>query len=168
MITNMQSRKVIAVINLFLADVFDDSLPNWEENLQQWTDEIESYLELDQLMNCRVEFTDKIITKFQKLADNFFKGWVELNELAGVTNYIHMLGSGHLMEFLKRYRNLYKYSQQGWEHLNKRACGIYHRHTQKGGHGSSLSTRSQMLPIFVSAQECGCGPQKKADKPFNI
>ena len=77
-------------------------------------------------MCSRVEFTGKMIEEFQSLADYFFITWVSLNGIAGVTNYIHMLGSGHLMEFLYKYRNLYKYSQQGWEHLNKQASGIYH------------------------------------------
>ena len=55
---------------------------------------------------------------------------------------------------------MYKHSQQGWDHIDKRACGIYHRHTQKGGHRSSLPTSSQILLFFALAQECGCGPLK--------
>ena len=68
--------------------------------------------------------------------------------MAGVTNYIHMLGSGHLIEFLYKYWNLYKYSQQGWENQNKQATGMYHKHIQKGGHGSKEEQRIQILPIF--------------------
>jgi hypothetical protein len=36
----------------------------------------------------------------------------------GITNYIHMLGRGHISYFKKQHRNLYKFSQQGWEGLN--------------------------------------------------
>ena len=99
-------------------------------------------------MTSRLEFSDEMIEEFQSLADSFFKGWVSINGMAGVTNYIHMLGSGHLMEFLYKYRNLYKYSQEGWEHHNKRASGIYHRHAQKGGNGSKLCNRSQIYTVF--------------------
>ncbi len=37
----------------------------------------------------------------------------------GVTNYIHMLASGHIKYYMTVYWNLYKYSQQGWESLNE-------------------------------------------------
>ena len=167
-LTNMQSNKVIAFINLLLADVFDDTVENWEEQLEEWTNVIETYVQLDKLMNTRSEFSDEMIENFQKLADKFFKSWVKLTGMAGVTNYIHMLGSGHLREFLIKYRNLYMYSQQGWEHMNKRACGIYHRHTQKGGHGSSLRNRSQILPIFRYGTRMWMWTTKKADICFNI
>ena len=65
-----------------------------------------------------------------------------------MTNYIHMLGAGHLRDFLSLYRNLYKYSQQSWEYNNHRACGIYHKHSQNGGNGAKEEDKSQILPIF--------------------
>jgi len=40
---------------------------------------------------------------FQDLMDEFFQLWVELFADEGITNYIHMLGSGHLLYFLKKY-----------------------------------------------------------------
>jgi hypothetical protein len=36
----------------------------------------------------------------------------------GITNYLHMLGSGHIKYYMEIHGNLYKYSQQGWESLN--------------------------------------------------
>ena len=38
--------------------------------------------------------------------------------------------------------------QQSWEFNNHQACGIYHKHSQKGGHGSKIDDQSQILPIF--------------------
>jgi hypothetical protein len=35
-----------------------------------------------------------------------------------MTNYIHMILSGHLAFYLIKWGNLRKYSQQGWESLN--------------------------------------------------
>ena len=33
-----------------------------------------------------------------------------------MTNYIHMLGSGHIAdEYRSEWKNLYQHSQQGWE-----------------------------------------------------
>lgn len=36
----------------------------------------------------------------------------------GITNCIHMLGSGHIVYYSEVHRNLYKFSQQNWESLN--------------------------------------------------
>ena len=55
--------------------------------------------------------------------------------LEGMTNYIHLLGSGHISYYLKKYRNLYRYSNQSWERLNKRVKRFYLQRTQRGGHG---------------------------------
>ena len=151
-----------------LADVFDDEVLEWEEQLQHWKDAITTFAQLDKLLQSQTEFTNDRIEEFQMIVDTFFKGWVELNGMAGVTNYIHMLGSGHITEFLYRYRNLYRYSQQGWEHLNKRASGMYHKHSQKGGHGRKLDRRSQILPIFRFMTRVWMCATKKGDDFLNI
>jgi hypothetical protein len=39
--------------------------------------------------------------------------WIDLYGSTNMTNYIHMLGSGHLSYFAERYGNLYRFSQQG-------------------------------------------------------
>ena len=39
-LTNMQSKKVITLIHLLLADVFDEEVENWESQLEQWTNVI--------------------------------------------------------------------------------------------------------------------------------
>ena len=167
-LTNMQSKKVIGLIHLLLADVFDEEVENWESQLEQWTNVISCFTQVDKLMNVRVEFTDTMIDEFQSLADSFFKSWVELNGREGVTNYIHLLGAGHLSQFLYKYRNLYKYSQQGWEHSNKKVTGVYHKHSQKGGHGSKLSERSQLLPVFRFGVRKWMWSTKHGHKLFNI
>jgi hypothetical protein len=51
----------------------------------------------------------------------------------GITNYIHMLGRGHISYFMKQHRNLYKFSQQGWEGLNEKFKLIFFNHSQRGG-----------------------------------
>jgi hypothetical protein len=56
--------------------------------------------------------------------DDFFEIWVELFSNDGMTNYLHLLGSGHILYFLCKYKCLYIYSQQGWEALNS-VCTAY-------------------------------------------
>ena len=63
-------------------------------------------------------FTDEMIEEFQVLADKFFHIWIRLHGPQDVTKYILMIGSGHMSYNLKHWRNLYRYSQQGWEYLN--------------------------------------------------
>ena len=98
-LNDMQFKKVIAFTHLLLDDVFYDTVPDWESQLEQWTSVIGTFNKLNKLMCSRVEFTDKMIEEFQNLADSFFTTWVSLNGMARVTNYIQMLGSGHLTEF---------------------------------------------------------------------
>jgi hypothetical protein len=65
------------------------------------------------------DFTDSEIDILQKQMDKWTRVWIKLNNKEGITNYMHMLESKHVTYFLKRYRNLYRYSNQGWEFQNK-------------------------------------------------
>ena len=76
------------------------------------------------LLTSHWELTDEEIESFQCLIDGFYETWIDLFGLESITNYIHMLGSGHLMYFLKEYRCLYLYSQQGWEALNGKSTSL--------------------------------------------
>ena len=44
-----------------------------------------------------------------------------------------MLGSGHVSYYMKKYRNLYRYNQQGWEGLNSKITDYFFCHLRKGG-----------------------------------
>jgi len=57
-------------------------------------------------------FTDSDISSFQNDFDIFFQDWIQLHGKIGVTNYIHMLVTGHFSDYLYKWRNLYKHSQQ--------------------------------------------------------
>jgi hypothetical protein len=46
--------------------------------------------------------------------------WIDLFGDEGIKNYIHMLGSSHMLYSIKKYGCLYLYSQQGWESLNSK------------------------------------------------
>ena len=101
--------------------------------------------------------------------------WVDLTGTSGINNYLHMIGAGHICEYLYMYRNLYKFSQQGWEHMNKRANGAYHRHSQKGGKGSGKTysveeperKQSHMLPVFRHFTRFWMWKTGKGDDFFN-
>jgi hypothetical protein len=61
----------------------------------------------------RENFTDEEIVTFQDTADEFIELWIGLNGTQGMTNYLHDLAAGHFSYYLRKYRNLYRYSQQG-------------------------------------------------------
>jgi hypothetical protein len=42
------------------------------------------------------DFDTEAIVRFQQDADKFFQTWVTLHGIEGITNYIHMLSSGHM------------------------------------------------------------------------
>jgi len=58
------------------------------------------------------------VESFQSHIDAFFVLWVNLTGHEGITNYIHVLASGHISEYLIYWGNLYNHSQQGWEAFN--------------------------------------------------
>lgn len=75
---------------------------------------------------------------------DFFTIWLNLVGYDGITNYVHMLGSGHIRFFLRKWGNLYKLQNQGWEQYNARVASFWHHRTKKGG---SKNDRSKILPI---------------------
>ena len=95
----------------------------------------------------RSSFSDVEIVNLQKNIDNWYRVWISLTGIEGMTNYIHLLGSGHITYYLKKYRNLYRYSNQSWERLNKRVKRFYLQRTQRGGHGKSAGEGATQVHI---------------------
>ena len=86
---------------------------------EKWLQCLPKYREAMVMLRKQTDFTDVEIEKCQDLIDLFFQDWVDLHGRDGMTNYIHLLGAGHISEYLYRHRNLYRHSQQGWEAFNK-------------------------------------------------
>ncbi len=133
------------------------SSPEDAELKQIWDKMLQDYNEAMKILRKRSEYTDEDIKTFQLKIDSFFTNYVELSGAGkeGVTNYIHMLGSAHLMYYMKVHRNLYKYSQQGWESLNAKVKLSFFNHTQRGGNygaGVEESERSYLRSIFMYFQ----------------
>ena len=83
----------------------------------------------------RHSFTDEEIVNLQKNIDKWYHSWMSITGKEEMANYIYLLGAGHVTYYLKKYRNLYRYSNQSWERLNKRVKRFYLQRTQRGGHG---------------------------------
>jgi hypothetical protein len=53
------------------------------------------------------DFSNKDIANFQQNVAELFQDWIYLTGSGGTTNYIHMLGSGHISEYIMfKWRNL--------------------------------------------------------------
>ena len=74
--------------------------------------------------------------------------WVDLTGGEHITNYIHMIGAQHVYYYLKRYRNLYMYSQQGWEAVNQKIKAWYFNNTNRGSNCGKQCYNEHLLPIF--------------------
>jgi hypothetical protein len=99
-----------------------------------------------QSLQQKADFTDDNIDNFQRNADEFFRKWLNLTGYDGITNYVHMIGAGHIRYFLRKWRNMNRYQNQGWEAYNAMIAAFWHHRTRKGG-GKSVSQRSKILPI---------------------
>ena len=94
-------------------------------------------------------YTRNELKDYEVHTDKFYQLWIDLHGRHGMTNYIHMLGSGHMYEYMVRWGNLTKYSQQGWEALNSLIKVFFFKRTNKGGHksGGSTGLKSKLVPI---------------------
>jgi hypothetical protein len=94
------------------------------------------------------ELSEEEQEEFQDLIDDFYQTWIDVFGEEGVTNYIHLLSSGHIHYFLKKYGCLYLYSQQGWEALNSKVQTFILQNSSRGGHNSGENkTKSYIYPL---------------------
>ena len=89
--------------------------PNDEAKRPEWNNLTTKYRELINFSRQEEDFTDGEIEEFHNIScGDFMKKWVALAGTRNVTSYVHMIGAGHLEYYLKNFRNLFKYSNQGW------------------------------------------------------
>jgi hypothetical protein len=140
---NRHVRKFIEQIDLITEVVILD-----EERRQSWNQVIGLWSNLMTKARQREDFTDGDIELFEDMCDEFYENWISLNGQKGITNYFHMVGAGHLTYYLRHYRNLYRFSQQGWEALNAMLKQVFFRRTQRGGNGGKKDEiNSKSKPI---------------------
>ncbi len=136
-----RARKIMEDIH----GIIDLSIPESDQELRlQWKDAAAKYLEVIRILRRLQNFTEALIDQFQNEADDFCAAWFNLVGYDGITNYVHMLGSGHIRYFLRKWGNLFKLQNQGWEQYNARVQAFWHHRTTKGG---SKNDRSKILPI---------------------
>ena len=139
---NGRTRRVVNMIEL----VIDLCLADDDEEAPEWKSAISEYRMGFEILRQKEDLEDDEIKQFQLHMDKFYALWIKVNKGdAGVTNYIHMLGAGHVADYLFFHRNLYVHSQQGWEAFNSMVKTFYFRRTARGG--SRWGTKTRLVPI---------------------
>ena len=168
---NYRMRNVIDELDHIIDISVVDGHPG-EERRKKWLQCLKHYrLFMKILRKKGSNYTQQELTSFQYHLDHFFQLWVELHGRQGVTNYLHMVGSGHMLEYMIRWGNLTKYSQQGWEALNALIKLFFFRRTNKGGGRGEV--KSKLIAIGNLMQRrlfwiCNLVPIDLWDKDFNI
>jgi hypothetical protein len=119
-------------LQLLINAIFDS--PEDEEQRNAWSSILENYKPAMEILRKRSNYTPDGVNRFQDLIDDFFYMYPSEVGIERITNYIHMLSSGHIKYYMDIHKSLYKYSQQGWESLNAKYNHIFFYHTQRGGH----------------------------------
>jgi len=140
---NVLTRAIMARLELLIEECIVD-----EEDKAKWLACIPKFRDGLVKLRSKEDFDGDAVSAFQKDIDEFYQLWVELWGLEGVTNYIHMMSSGHLSTYLFKWKNLYRHSQQGWEAFNSLVKTFYFRRTQHGGRSNAgRGRKTRLLPI---------------------
>jgi polyhydroxyalkanoate synthesis regulator protein len=132
-VRNQTVRKMLDSIDIIVEDAVGDSDDEFKTKM---IFAVASYKEAMKILTTHRSLTEEEMERFQDKIDDFYETWIDLFGEEGITNYIHLLGSGHMLYFLKKYGCLYIYSQQGWEDLNNRCQAYLLHNTSRGGYGS--------------------------------
>jgi predicted nucleic acid-binding Zn-ribbon protein len=128
-----------------LSSILPKLLTKPESNCSQWKICFDGISEIMITLRQRQDFTHEEISDLDKKITLWSSAWISLTGREGMTNYIHMICSGHLVEYLKRWKNLYRFSNQGWEYQNASIRYIYHHRSQHGGSSGKNGTRSSKV-----------------------
>jgi hypothetical protein len=99
---NVRTRRVVDSL-----DILVDFCVTDQARAALWMVALNNYRTAMILVRKRDDFTNTEIATYQRHADMFFQAWVQLWQKEGVTNYIHMIGSGHIADYLYKWRNLH-------------------------------------------------------------
>jgi hypothetical protein len=137
---NYKTRKVINKMELLVEVLVPEG-----DKKEKWCRLMPNYRAAMQLLRRKEDFTNEDIAECQNKIDFWFQDWVSLTGLDGMTNYVHLMSSGHIAEYLVKHRNLYRHSQQGWEAFNALLKSFFFRRTGRGG--GRGGAKSKLKPL---------------------
>ena len=84
-----------------------------QTNTDEWKLACDAFNTVVKKLESKEEFTQARVDDFQLNADKFCDIYCAMTGRDGMTNYFHILRSGHFSYFLTKYKSLYLLSQQG-------------------------------------------------------
>jgi hypothetical protein len=101
------------------------------------------------VVNRKEDFTSRELDILQDDIDEWAENWIAVNGREGYTSYTHQI-TCHTIQFIRKWRNLYRCSNQGCEYQNKIIRNRYHHHTHEGGgEGNNGGQSSKIKPIGI-------------------
>jgi hypothetical protein len=146
---NNRIRKIIDNFQLLIQASISDPT-----RLTQYSYCIPQYRMGMEILRQREDFMDDRVKQFQEHIDQWYQTWLKLHGWEGCTNYTHMLSSAHIAEYMFKWKNMYRFSQQGWESFNHVFSTFYFRRTNHGGIRHGGAAKSKLLGI-------GCWLQRR-------
>jgi hypothetical protein len=116
-----------------------------EPNKTEWIWYQEKISAIMMTLGQKQDFTDSDIDHLQVDIDTWNVRWVALCGREGLTNCTHLLSSSDVTYYLRRFRNLYRYSNQVWEYQNSRMKHVYLHRTNRGGSEGTHGGRSSRI-----------------------
>ena len=92
------------------------------------------YKQVGQYLRYRNDLQPLQIDQFQTVGDKFCDKFVEMFGAKSITNYIHDLRAGHLRFFFRRYGNLYRHSNVGFESFVGTVRSLILKRGKSGGY----------------------------------
>ena len=126
-------------------DVIVDQCIVGDEKKRKWRYAVSNYNAAMKILHQKNAYSDNDKQRFQLHVDRSYLTFRSMYGRDIATNYWHMLSSGHILWFMNRLHNLNRYSNQGWEALNRLMKSFINRRTNKGG--GQDKTKSKLRPV---------------------
>jgi hypothetical protein len=131
-----------------LGDIIEKAFTLEKSRKDDWHDVTKKMTWILTTLRQREDFTDEKIIIIGLCIDEWTVNSISLVGREGMNNYTHLMTSGHNVHYLKYWRNLYRYSNQGWEQFNSQYRYIYCHRTKKGGSSRTHSeSGSKIKPV---------------------
>jgi hypothetical protein len=150
-----QSKKIFAIEQLDgLREAVNVAIhPSNVQLRQDWMLFLYEYVHMNALLHRSDDYSAEDLNVLELHIDRCYKLLVTRIGGAerGVTNYFHYLGSGHVMWMIRRHGNLWRFCNEGAEHLNALVSKRYNLFNNKGGNkkGSVGGPKRKCLPFEV-------------------
>jgi hypothetical protein len=161
-LTGMSSQKILLHMKKLAMTAFSEEMDEDLQNipltrqrnetlLLKWKGLCDNLIQLWKVIEKRAEYTSQDIGDLHMMSNQFMDQWMDMLGSKHMANHIHIIGSGHLIFFAKKYRNLYRFSQQGWESLNQLLKHYYFNNTN---HGGSVGNGGKSNGSILSGDHC--------------